>query len=366
MNNDTPGTDDGLALLDQVFATGHRQRRQGQGRPARRLPGRQRQRRGHVAAPPLRAHPPRRHGRQPVDEPSPGQGPPRRDPLLLRHQPEGARPDPRSGAGYYVLGSDGGIFSFGDAPFLGSRARPEPRRQGHGAAAVVDEDGCRLPHPRRRRRHLHVRRRPVPGLACPGSRLRGQGAGARPPADGVGQGLLDPRRRRRRVPFGDADFYGSVPGLGITSRQGAAARSDADGQGLLGARRGRRRVLVRRRRLLRLRSRARHRLQGRGDGARSGEGGEDDRLLGAVATTVACSPSACRSTDRSRAPASAPGRRACRWRRPGPATATGSSGEDGGVFGFGDAARYGDVTGLGLKIRAVDLGVVPAPATAAR
>ena len=35
-------------------------------------------------------------------------------------------------------------------------------------------------------------------------------------------------------------------------------------------------------------------------------------------------------------------------------------GEDGGVFSFGDAARYGDVSGLGLKIRAVDLGVVPA------
>jgi hypothetical protein len=35
-------------------------------------------------------------------------------------------------------------------------------------------------------------------------------------------------------------------------------------------------------------------------------------------------------------------------------------GEEGSVFSFGDAARYGDVAGLGLKIRAVDLAVVPA------
>ena len=52
--------------------------------------------------------------------------------------------------------------------------------------------------------------------------------------------------------------------------------------------------------------------------------------------------------------------------RPDGASGTGNGywvvGEDGGVFAFGDAARHGDVTGLGLKVRAVGLAVVPAAA----
>ncbi|MDQ3107146.1 MAG: hypothetical protein M3Q68_05005, partial [Actinomycetota bacterium] len=31
-----------------------------------------------------------------------------------------SKPSAASGAGYYVLGSDGGIFTFGEAPYLGS------------------------------------------------------------------------------------------------------------------------------------------------------------------------------------------------------------------------------------------------------
>ena len=67
-----------------------------------------------------------------------------------------ATPD---GKGYWLVASDGGIFTFGDADFYGSTGShpPQQTHRRHG------------PHPRRqrllarrlRRRHLHLRRRPL-------------------------------------------------------------------------------------------------------------------------------------------------------------------------------------------------------------
>jgi hypothetical protein len=68
------------------------------------------------------------------------------------------RPPPTA-AGYWLVASDGGIFTFGDAAVLRLDRRPstQPAHRGHGR------------HPRRRRvlagglrrRHLHLRRRAV-------------------------------------------------------------------------------------------------------------------------------------------------------------------------------------------------------------
>ena len=72
----------------------------------------------------------------------------------------GMAPTP-DGGGYWLVASDGGIFSFGDATFYGST----------GGAAPQQADRRDGVDPRRRgllarglrRRHLHLRRRPYYG-----------------------------------------------------------------------------------------------------------------------------------------------------------------------------------------------------------
>ena len=67
-----------------------------------------------------------------------------------------------TGHGYWLVASDGGIFTFGDATFHGSTgaidAEAADRRHGRHA------DRQRLLARRRRRRHLHLRRRRLPRL----------------------------------------------------------------------------------------------------------------------------------------------------------------------------------------------------------
>ena len=46
-----------------------------------------------------------------------------------------------SGQGYWLMGSDGGIFTFGDAPFLGSTGGFPPAASGSGMAATPDGAG---------------------------------------------------------------------------------------------------------------------------------------------------------------------------------------------------------------------------------
>ena len=78
-----------------------------------------------------------------------------------------------SGNGYWLVASDGGIFTFGDATFHGSTGgiRAQPADHRHRADAV----GRGLLAGRRRRRRVHVRRRGVRRL----DRCRGR-AGRRP------------------------------------------------------------------------------------------------------------------------------------------------------------------------------------------
>ena len=63
------------------------------------------------------------------------------------------------GGGYYLVASDGGIFSFGGAPFFGSMGGQPLNQPMVGMAATAI--GQRLLDGGRRRRHLLLRRRPV-------------------------------------------------------------------------------------------------------------------------------------------------------------------------------------------------------------
>jgi lipoprotein-anchoring transpeptidase ErfK/SrfK len=51
-----------------------------------------------------------------------------------------------SGAGYWLVAADGGIFAFGDAPFLGSHLRTSPDADAVGIAASPDGDGYWVAH----------------------------------------------------------------------------------------------------------------------------------------------------------------------------------------------------------------------------
>ena len=113
-----------------------------------------------------------------------------------------ATPD---GRGYWLVASDGGIFSYGDAPFYGSTGgialnRPDrghgcdPRRQGLLAGGL-------------RRRHLQLRRRPLLRLdRRDGPQPTHRGHGSAP--DGRGYWLV--ASDGGIFGYGDASFYGSA------------------------------------------------------------------------------------------------------------------------------------------------------------
>ena len=204
----------------------------------------------------------------------------------LRSRRSSASPRHRRGRGYWLVASDGGVFTFGDAQL------PRLDRQPCGSSQPIvgiARDAARqgLLARRVRRRHLHVRRRALPRLhrqhpAQPADRRHG--------ADAERQRLLARRRRRRHLQlrrraastastgkhpaqpthrrhgadterqratgssrptaassrFGDAQFHGSTGSIRLTQPiVGMAAHPQR--QGLL-ARRGRRRHLHVRRR----------------------------------------------------------------------------------------------------------------------
>ena len=62
-----------------------------------------------------------------------------------------------TGNGYWLVASDGGIFTFGDAVFHGSTREPESRRSGRGDGRDAHRQG--LLDGGDRRRHLRPRRR---------------------------------------------------------------------------------------------------------------------------------------------------------------------------------------------------------------
>ena len=120
-------------------------------------------------------------------------------------------------SGYWLVASDGGIFTFGDAGFYGSTGRPpaeqadrrhggHPRRQGLLAGGL-------------RRRHLHLRRRRA-STARPGRiHLNKPIVGMAATPDGKGYWLV--ASDGGIFTFGDAGFYGSTGGITSTSRSSA-------------------------------------------------------------------------------------------------------------------------------------------------
>ena len=98
----------------------------------------------------------------------------------------------RIAGGYWLLGRDGGMFTFGDAPFYGSTGGMHLNRPVVGMAATRTRR--RILDRRERRRDLRVRRRRLLRLdRCDPS----QPADRRDGADAVGPRLLAGRERRR-------------------------------------------------------------------------------------------------------------------------------------------------------------------------
>ena len=114
-----------------------------------------------------------------------------------------ATPD---GQGYWLVASDGGIFSYGDAGFYGSRRghAPQQAHRGHGR------------HARRqgllagglRRRHLHLRRRRLLRLGRRPCHLNKPIVGMATTPDGNGYWLV--ASDGGIFAYGDAGFYGSA------------------------------------------------------------------------------------------------------------------------------------------------------------
>jgi hypothetical protein len=356
INNDTPGTDDGLGTYDQAFAPGIKVGAKVKAGDVVAFLGDSGN--AETTSPHLHFEVHRPDG-TPID--------PWTSLRLAKGLPAGtrcgygsnpkAKPDPKSGAGYYVLGSDGGIFSFGTAPFLGSvpglnlgskvtALRLSATRSGLGYHILGADGGI-----------FTFGDAPflgsVPGLGLP---VKVQALDLQRTASGKGYWILG--ADGGVFSFGDAEFYGSVPGLGITGAKALRLVPTPSGKGywVLGA-----------------------------DGGVFSFGDADFfgsvPGLGVATKVVAMAPGA---VSKSGKPSgywvladdggvfsfgvpffgSVPGRGLCAWPRGvqlAP-SATGNGywvvGEEGSVFPFGDAANYGDVPGAGLKIKAVDLAVV--------
>ena len=155
-----------------------------------------------------------------------------------------ATPD---GGGYWLVGADGGIFSYGDAAFFGSVGLAPPQRAHRGHGGHARRRGLLAGGPRRR--HLQLRRRRllrVGGLAAP--RTRPSSAWRRPPTAGA-TGSSPPTAASSAT--ATPRFSGSTGG---TDAERARRRhgGDARRRRLLARRRRRRHLRLRRRRVLRL------------------------------------------------------------------------------------------------------------------
>ena len=353
VNNDTPGTDDGLALPEHVWGPGiaaGAKVRAGQ----------------HVAylgdsgnaestAPHLHFELIRPDGTtiNPWTSLRLAKGLPAGTRCSYGENPKGA-PTKAAGAGYYVLGSDGGIFSFGQAPFLGSvpglglpakvtalRLAATASGRGYhilGADGGVFTFGDAVFHGS------------VPGLDLG---VRVQALDMQRTATGMGYWVLG--ADGGVFSFGDAPFFGSVPGLGIEGAKALRLVPTPTGKGywVLGV-----------------------------DGGVFSFGDADFYGsvpgLGIATKVVAMAPGpkgtgywvlgADGGVFSFGAPfhGSVPGAGLCTWPEGVQMAATATAkgywvvGEEGSVFAFGDAPRYGDVPSLGLTtVRAVDLAVVP-------
>lgn len=352
LNNDTPGTDDGLALVSDVFAPGI-------ATGAKVKAGQ------HVAslgdsgnaegtAPHLHFELVRPDGTtiNPWTSLRLASGLPAGTRCGYGTNPK-AKPSKAAGAGYYVLGDDGGIFTFGTAPFVGSvpglqlgtpvsALRLAATRSGLGYHILGNDGGVFTFGDAA----FHGS---VPGL---GLGVRVRALDLQPTATGRGYWVLG--ADGGVFSFGDAPFYGSVPGLGITSAKALRLIPTPTGKGywVLGV-----------------------------DGGVFSFG--DAVFHGSVpGLGIATKVVALAADPRGRGywvlgddggvfsfgvpfHGSVPGAGLCTWPKgvQMAPTTTGHGywvvGSDGAVFAFGDAVDHGDVPGLGLTgVRAIDLGVV--------
>ncbi len=264
-----------------------------------------------------------------------------------------AKPSAASGAGYYVLGSDGGIFTFGAAPFLGSvpglqlgskvtALRLSATKSGLGYHVLGADGGI-----------FTFGDAPFLG-SVPGLNLGVQVQALDLQRTSTGKGYWVLGRDGGVFSFGDAPFYGSVPGLGITGAKALRLIPTPTGRGywVLGVDGG---------------------VFSFGDAAFHGSVpglGIATKVVAMAADPkgrgywVLADDGGVFSFD---VPftGSVPGAGLCAWPRgvQMAPTATGNGywvvGDEGSIFTFGDAMGYGDVPGAGLKgVRAVDLGVV--------
>jgi hypothetical protein len=354
INNDTPGTDDGLATPDQIWAPGiavGAKVKAGQFVAFLGDSGN-----AETTSPHLHFELIRPDGVT-ID--------PWTSLRLARGLPAGtrcsygtnpkAKPSAAAGAGYYVLGSDGGIFSFGQAPFLGSvpglglptkvtGLRLAVTRTGLGYHILGADGGI-----------FTFGDAPflgsVPGLGLP---VKVQALDLQPTPSGKGYWILG--ADGGVFTFGDAPFLGSVPGLGIQGAKALRLIPTPTGKGywVLGV-----------------------------DGGVFSFG--DATFAGSVPGTGVAPPVVGLAADPPGRgywvlaedggvysfgvpfQGSVPGAGLCTWPKGvqlAP-TATGNGywvvGDEGSVFSFGDAGRFGDVPSAGAKgVRAVDLAAVRA------
>jgi hypothetical protein len=218
INNDTPGTDDGANPLEHAFAAGievgarvtagqvvafagdsgnaegtsshlHFEIRQPDGTPVNPYPS-------------LRIAQGFRYG----DHCAFDTNPPR-------------RPDPDSAAGYWLLGADGGVFSFGEAPFHGSTGDRTLNQPAVAMAAVPGGSGYWFAAA-------------DGGIftfgdatffgSTGGVALNQPIVGMAPTPTGNGYWLV--ARDGGIFTFGDAGYFGSLPGSGLCTSSSPAAR----------------------------------------------------------------------------------------------------------------------------------------------
>ena len=174
---------------------------------------------------------------------------------------------PRSATGYWLVASDGGVFTYGDAGFYGSPGGTTLNKPVVGMAVTPDGKGY----------WLVASDGGVFTYGDAGFYGSPGGAALNKPVVGMavtpdGQGYWLVASDGGVFTYGDAGFYGS-PGGAVLNKPVVGMAVTPDGQGLLAGGLGRGRLHLRRRRLLRLTRRRGPEQARRRDGRHSGRPG---------------------------------------------------------------------------------------------